>query len=101
MIKNSANLKRIVKTSSDENSFVLDCFCGSGTTLKAAHLNSRHWIGIDQSDEAIKATINKLGDITGDLFLSQTDYQLWTEEKRNQQQLAKSGADVGKRTFVQ
>ncbi|MFA4852973.1 MAG: DNA methyltransferase [Bacteroidales bacterium] len=95
--KNPDLLDIIVKTSSDENSFVLDCFCGSGTTLKAAHLNSRHWIGIDQSDEAIKATINKLDAITGDLFLSQTDYQLWTEEKHDRQfRLATSCGSVNK-----
>jgi adenine-specific DNA-methyltransferase len=83
--KNSDLLDLIVKTSSNEGSFVLDCFCGSGTTLKAAHLNSRYWIGIDQSSEAIKASINKLDDITGDLFLSQTDYQIWSDKKHSHQ----------------
>ena len=78
--KNADLLDIIIKTSSNENSIVLDCFCGSGTTLKAAHLNSRQWIGIDQSDEAIKATITKLNDILGDLFVSQTSYQFLTEK---------------------
>jgi adenine-specific DNA-methyltransferase len=36
--KNSDMLDLIVRTSSNENSIVLDCFCGSGTTLKSAHL---------------------------------------------------------------
>lgn len=84
--KNPDLLDIIVKTSSDENSIVLDCFCGSGTTLKAAQINGRHWIGIDQSDEAIKATTEKLNDIKGDLFISQTDFQLWTEKKHSTQQ---------------
>ncbi len=79
--KNLDLLDLIVKTSSNENSIVLDCFCGSGTTLKAAQINQRNWIGIDQSVEAIKATTTKLNDIKGDLFVSQTDFQLWTEEK--------------------
>lgn len=35
--KNSDLLDLIIKTSSKEDSIVLDCFCGSGTTLKAAH----------------------------------------------------------------
>lgn len=52
--KNPDLLDLIVKTSSDANGIVLDCFCGSGTTLKSAHQNGRQWIGIDQSDEAIK-----------------------------------------------
>ncbi|MEI7811550.1 MAG: site-specific DNA-methyltransferase [Ignavibacteria bacterium] len=46
-------LKTIIKTSSDENSFVLDCFCGSGNTLLVAAELDRKWIGIDNSDIAI------------------------------------------------
>ncbi len=57
--KNPDLLDLIVKTSSNENSIVLDCFAGSGTTLKAAQTNGRQWIGIDQSNEAIKAIIKK------------------------------------------
>lgn len=72
--KNSALLDLIVSTSSDEDSIVLDCFCGSGTTLKSAHLLHRKWIGIDQSDLAIVATKNKLDDISGDLFISKPEY---------------------------
>lgn len=58
--KNPDLLDRIIKTSSNPESMVLDCFCGSGTTLKSAHLLNRRWIGIDQSEQAIKATIGKL-----------------------------------------
>ena len=58
--KNPDLLDRIIKTSSNPESMVLDCFCGSGTTLKSAHLLKRRWIGIDQSDQAIEATIGKL-----------------------------------------
>ncbi|TAL61172.1 MAG: site-specific DNA-methyltransferase [Bacteroidetes bacterium] len=79
--KNPDLLDVIIKTSSNEDSIVLDCFCGSGTTLRAAQINGRHWLGIDQSDEAIRATTEKLNDIKGDLFISQTDFQLWTEKK--------------------
>ena len=58
--KNPDLLDRIIKTSSNPENIVLDCFCGSGTTLKSAHLLNRRWIGIDQSEQAIKATISKL-----------------------------------------
>ncbi|MDR1859431.1 MAG: site-specific DNA-methyltransferase [Bacteroidales bacterium] len=34
-------LDLIVKTSSNEGSIVLDCFCGRRTMLKAAQLNNR------------------------------------------------------------
>ncbi len=59
--KNAQMLDRIVRTSSDPGSIVLDCFCGSGTTLKAAFDNGRRWIGIDSSDVAIEAARKKLG----------------------------------------
>jgi adenine-specific DNA-methyltransferase len=78
--KNAELLNTIIKTSSHENSIVLDCFCGSGTTLKAAHQNNRHWIGIDQSDEAIKATISKINSITDDLFTSKPNFKFLKEK---------------------
>jgi len=59
--KNVEMLDRIILTSSNPGSIVLDCFCGSGTTLFAAMRNGRKWIGIDASDAAIKATKKKLG----------------------------------------
>ena len=79
--KNAELLDLIIKTSSEENSIVLDCFCGSGTTLKAAHNNKRNWIGIDQSEEAIKATKIKLESIEGDLFNAKATYRFFEEKK--------------------
>lgn len=72
--KNPDLLDLIIKTSSNEKSIVLDCFCGSGTTLKSAQNNGRFWIGIDQSDHAINATINKLETVEGDLFISKPEF---------------------------
>jgi adenine-specific DNA-methyltransferase len=80
--KNPGLLDTIVKTSSNEHSIVLDCFCGSGTTLKAAQINGRQWIGIDQSEEAIKATMTKLNNIKGDLFTAHADFQFWTDDQK-------------------
>jgi adenine-specific DNA-methyltransferase len=40
---------------------VLDCFSGSGTTLSVAAHHGRHWIGIDNSAEAIRATLRRFG----------------------------------------
>ena len=77
--KNADLLDLIIKTSSNQNSIVLDCFAGSGTTLKAAHANGRKWIGIDQSDEAIKAIKQKLDSIEGNLFVPKPNYKLFTE----------------------
>ena len=58
--KNLELLKLIINASSNKNSFVLDCFCGSGTTLKAAQELGRNWIGIDKSEEAINVALKKL-----------------------------------------
>lgn len=52
--KNSDMLDQIILQSSLPDSIVLDCFAGSGTTLKSAERNGRRWIGIDQSDVAIR-----------------------------------------------
>ena len=51
--KNLDLLKTIIDASSKPGDTVLDCFCGSGTTLLAAHQLGRHWIGIDQSAVAL------------------------------------------------
>ncbi|TSC94110.1 MAG: DNA methylase N-4/N-6 domain-containing protein [Candidatus Berkelbacteria bacterium Athens1014_28] len=61
-------LKFIVEASSNEGNLVLDCFCGSGTTLLAAQLLNRNWIGIDKSDQAVKVAQKKLSQIPASLF---------------------------------
>ncbi|UOH77042.1 site-specific DNA-methyltransferase [Ornithobacterium rhinotracheale] len=73
--KNLDLLDLIVRTSSQKGSIVLDCFCGSGTTLKAAHNNGRYWIGIDESEHAINATMDKIETINIDLFIPKPSYE--------------------------
>lgn len=51
--KNIDMIKLIIKQSSRQDSFVLDCFCGGGTTLLASAELGRKWIGIDSSRVAI------------------------------------------------
>jgi len=58
--KNVAMLETIVRASSNENSIVLDFFCGSGTTLVAAQKLHRRWIGIDASEIALSVAKNRL-----------------------------------------
>jgi adenine-specific DNA-methyltransferase len=59
--KNSALLIRIIEASSKKDDLVLDCFSGSGTTLNVASHLGRHWIGVDNSREAIAATLRRFG----------------------------------------
>ncbi len=73
--KNAQLLDRIIETSSNPSSIVLDCFCGSGTTLAAAARAGRTWIGIDQSDIALKAAIKKLH-LCEESLLSETPEQI-------------------------
>ena len=55
-------LDRLIKCCSPENSIVLDAFCGCGTTLIAAQMNKRKWIGIDISPTACREMANRLRD---------------------------------------
>lgn len=55
--KNTALLRQIIAMSSNENSLVMDSFCGSGGFLREALNLGRKFIGIDSSVEAIN--INK------------------------------------------
>ena len=54
--KNQQLLTHIVATSSTSGSTVLDFFCGSGTTLLAASSLGRSWVGIDNSEVAIRTS---------------------------------------------
>ncbi|MCI4624914.1 MAG: site-specific DNA-methyltransferase [Candidatus Magnetoovum sp. WYHC-5] len=68
-------LKFIIEASSNVGDLVLDCFCGSGTTLVAAQLLNRRWIGIDKSEQSIKICQKRLNDLPNDLF-SKVEYEL-------------------------
>ncbi len=57
--KNPELLARIISASSDPGDLVLDCFSGSGTTLEVAHRLDRHWLGVDNSAEAIRTTLGR------------------------------------------
>ncbi|NLO18364.1 MAG: site-specific DNA-methyltransferase [Ignavibacteria bacterium] len=66
--KNSNMLEFIIKNSSNENSIVLDCCCGSGTTILAAQKLNRKWIAVDESEKAILVTKKKLSTLDSRLF---------------------------------
>jgi len=73
--KNKELLDLIIKTSSNKDSLVLDCFAGSGTTLISASNNERQWLGIDQSEQAISVTKNRLNKLQSSLFVKIRNYQ--------------------------
>ncbi len=55
-----ALLHRIIRASSGPGDVVADFFCGSGTTLVAAKMLDRRWLGCDTSEEAIRITSDRL-----------------------------------------
>ncbi len=52
-----------ILTWSNEGDTVLDCMCGSGTTLKMAYLNNRNFIGIDYSHEYVELSQKRLEEV--------------------------------------
>lgn len=56
-------LERIITASSNPGDIVLDCFCGSGTTLAVAQKLGRRWIGCDINLGAIQTTTKRLNQI--------------------------------------
>jgi len=54
----------LIRATTNNHGLVFDCFCGSGSTLFAAKKSGRRYIGIDQSDMAIKISTKRLNEIS-------------------------------------
>jgi 3-methyladenine DNA glycosylase/8-oxoguanine DNA glycosylase len=57
--KNPDLLRRIIEASSNPGDIVMDCYAGSGTTLDVANELKRQWIGMDDSNEAVAAILER------------------------------------------
>ena len=57
-------LERIIEIASDPDDVVIDPFCGSGTTLVAASILGRQYLGIDSSLEAVELSRKRLQEPT-------------------------------------
>ena len=53
-------LERIIDLTTEKGDLILDPFCGSGTTCVAAKLQNRNFIGIDESEKAVKLSRNRI-----------------------------------------
>lgn len=53
-------IEKILEIATDKGDVVLDPFCGSGTTLVAAKIMQRNFIGIDVSQDAINLALQRL-----------------------------------------
>ncbi len=63
--KPEALVTRVIESSANPSSLVVDVFCGSGTTLAVAEKLVRRWIGCDLSRWAIHVTRKRLLGIEG------------------------------------
>lgn len=69
--KPEALLDRIISTSSNPGSLVLDCFAGSGTTAAVAERLGRQWVAVDLGKPACMVTRKRLIDQDAKPFLYQ------------------------------
>lgn len=60
--KPEALLERIIKSSSRDDDWILDPFCGCGTTVSVAEKLKRNWVGIDITTLAINLIKRRLKD---------------------------------------
>lgn len=58
--KPEALLERVIQTSSNEGDWILDPFCGCGTTVAVAERLNRNWVGIDITVLAINLVRKRL-----------------------------------------
>lgn len=58
--KPEALLERIIMTSSNEGDYILDPFCGCGTTVSVAQKLNRKWVGIDITALAINLVRHRI-----------------------------------------
>jgi len=58
--KPEALLERIITTSSNKSDWILDPFCGCGTTVSVAEKLKRNWVGIDITSLAINLIKRRL-----------------------------------------
>ena len=76
-------LEKILEIATEQDDIVLDPMCGSGTTLVAAKLLQRHWVGIDIASDAIalanarldnpQKTLSRLLEVGKAAYLNQND----------------------------
>ena len=53
-------MTRIIELTTEPGDFVLDPFCGSGSTLEAASKLGRQWVGVDQSEVAFRVATDRM-----------------------------------------
>lgn len=98
-------LDRIIRASSNPGDVVMDPFCGCATTIEAAHVLGRQWIGIDIAIHAVKRVARarlkeRLGLVEGQDFVIEGEPRnvegaedLWKRDKYDFQRWAVEQVD--------
>ena len=93
-------LERIIKSSSNDDSIVLDCFAGSGTTAVVAEKLGRRWIVADLNKGAIQTTIKeiqkKIDEPRGIAHYRVNNYDASTHLERKNIVIKKCGVQVNR-----
>jgi DNA modification methylase len=66
-------LRRIIKSCTCEGDFILDAYCGCGTTVSVAQSMRRNWIGIDITYHSISLILRRLTDTFGEKLLEEIE----------------------------
>ena len=89
--KPEALLERIIRSSSNSDDIVLDCFAGSGTTAVVAEKLGRRWIAMDSGKLAIYTAQKRLFSLTTNIGSSKKDVRSeservkdWAEHLKNE-----------------
>ncbi len=93
-----ALLERIIQGSTAEGDFILDPFCGSGTTLKAAEKMGRRWVGIDQNNFGLFLAGNR---VRSSFAFSRDKKSLGEKGKTLVEEYYKNNPAPGNRILVQ
>ncbi|MDI6447744.1 DNA-methyltransferase [Anaerobaca lacustris] len=74
-------LARIIRVSSNEGDWVLDPFCGSGTTATVAHKLNRLYTSMDLSEQYVEAARQRIAEAKGLPIDGESD---WTEHAEDE-----------------
>ncbi len=99
--KPEALLDRILNASTNEDSIVLDCFVGSGTTPAVADKLGRRWIAADLNKGAIQTTLKRIQNSShqtrGIAHYRINNYDFQTQHELRQILIAKYGVQTDRK----
>ncbi len=94
-------LERIIRasTSDDEETVVLDAYCGCGTTIAVAEKLKKKWIGIDVTYQSISLILKRLEDSYGPKVLDNVELSGVPKDIKSAIALAEKKEDKTRKEF--